>query len=108
MSILAFKRFTLDFLEHFNFLLNNSVRSTTPILNHLDPSNWEKIIIFFKFLFKKKRFYPIDKTIYRKPYEPLMLTRDKYKLLDYGRKYFREEVKSQDPESVSILLNLID
>ena len=61
---------------------------------------FKEFIIIFTYFIHLKRFYPIEKTIYRKPYEPLMLTRDKYKLLDYGRKYFREEKKEDDPENV--------
>ena len=33
-----------------------------------------------------------------------MLTRDKYKLLDYGRKYFRED-KPEDQEKVNNNIN---
>ena len=50
------------------------------------------------------RFYPIDKTIYKKPYNPLMLTRDKYSIADYGTKYFREETSEPGDEVIYFIL----
>lgn len=38
-----------------------------------------------------KIFYPIDKSVYKKPYEPLMLTSSEYGAPNYGTKYFRDE-----------------
>ena len=42
------------------------------------------------------RFYPIDKTLYKKPYQPLMLTKSKFGSLDYGTKHFRDEAKPNE------------
>lgn len=51
-----------------------------------------KFINYLKFKIKIiYRFYPIDKSMYKKPYEPLMLTKSKYGALDYGTKHFRDE-----------------
>lgn len=47
-------------------------------------------------LFYLNRFYPIDKSVYKKPYNPLMLTASKYGALNYGSKYFRDESDPQD------------
>ncbi|RNA00649.1 Spermatogenesis-associated 17 [Brachionus plicatilis] len=41
-------------------------------------------------------FYPIDKTIYKKPYDPLMLTKSKFGSLNYGTQHFREEAKPNE------------
>ena len=42
------------------------------------------------------RFYPIDKSVYKKPYEPLMLTHTKYDRPKYGNKYFRDQSDPQE------------
>ena len=42
------------------------------------------------------RFYPIDKSVYKKPYAPLMLTSSKYGAPNYGTKYFRDESNPQE------------
>ena len=47
-------------------------------------------------MFQIFRFYPIDKSVYKKPYDPLMVTKSKYGALDYGSKYFREEAKQHE------------
>jgi hypothetical protein len=45
----------------------------------------------------------VDKSVYKKPYEPLMLTKSKYGPVDgYGIKYFRHESNPNDlPNGVS-------
>lgn len=41
-------------------------------------------------------FIPIDKTVYKKPYLPMMNTTAKYGALDYGTKAFRDEKKHEE------------
>ena len=52
--------------------------------------------IYFSASYLKKRFYPIDKSVYKKPYAPLMLTSSKYGAPNYGTKYFRDESNPQE------------
>lgn len=49
-------------------------------------------------------FLPVDKSIYNKPYEPLMLTKDKYEKLDYGLKHYRVEADQNDGERFKSLV----
>jgi len=55
-----------------------------------------------------KRFYPVDKTVYKKPYEPLILTKSKYYIPTYGTKQFRDENNGNGivGEVINCLLNL--
>lgn len=41
-------------------------------------------------------FVPIDKSVHKKPYLPLMVTTSKYGALDYGTKAFRDESKNSE------------
>ncbi len=41
-------------------------------------------------------FIPIDKSVNKKPYLPLMITTSKFGALDYGTKNFREESDPKD------------
>lgn len=43
-----------------------------------------------------EKFVPVDKSVYKKPYQPLMLTTSQYGSLDYGTKYFRDQTKEQE------------
>ena len=57
------------------------------------------------FILNSFRFYPIDKSVYKKPYEPLMLTSTKFGAPKYGTQYFRDE--SNPNELISgVRLNL--
>ena len=50
----------------------------------------------------------MDKSVYKKPYQPLMLTTSQYGSLDYGTKYFRDQTKEQElPGGVYIFLKSI-
>lgn len=44
----------------------------------------------------EEKFAPVDKSIYRKPYLPMMLSTSKYGHLEYGTKKFREEKKEAE------------
>lgn len=60
----------------------------------------------FKYCFVFFRFIPIDKTVYKKPYLPMMNTTAKYGALDYGTKAFRDEKKHEELHGgVSYFLN---
>ncbi len=43
-----------------------------------------------------EKFVPVDRSVYKKPYLPAMLTTSKYGHLDYGTKAFREEKKEAE------------